>query len=102
MKKPFLHALGAALYIVVIVLVINSTSFLPQKENETIIAPMVMLSLLVLSVAVMGFLFLSEPIRLLIENRKQEAFAFFGKVIGFFACFVVVFAAILLIQYLGS
>jgi len=93
MKKPFLHALAAALYIVIVVLSIDTVTSILQKE--TIIIPMVMLGLFVLSAAVMGFLFLSEPLQLLIEKRKQEAMAFFAKVVGIFACFVVVFIILL-------
>lgn len=90
MKKQFLHALGAALYIVLIVSVMFSlSSFVPKEDN--IFMPITMLSLFVLSVAVMGFLFLSEPIRLYIEGQKKEAISFFSKTVGFFACFVVVF-----------
>jgi hypothetical protein len=89
MKKPFLYALVAAIYIVFIVNVINAiTSVLPGK---TIIIPMVMLSLFVLSAAVMGFLFLYEPFRLYMENQKEEAVRFFGKTVAIFACFTVIF-----------
>ncbi len=98
MKKPFLHALGAALYIVVIVFVVQTVTSALKSQNETIIIPMTMLSLFVLSAAIMGFLFLSEPLYLLAENRKQEAIAFFAKVVGFFACFVAVFTIILFLN----
>jgi len=93
MKKPFLYALGAALYIVIIVFVINSlTSILPGK---TIIIPMVLLGLFVLSALVMGFLFLYEPLQLYLENHKKEALSFFAKVVGIFACFVALFIILL-------
>lgn len=95
MKKPFLHALGAALYIVVIVFVVQAVTSALKSPDESIIIPMTMLSLFVLSAAIMGFLFLYEPLRLLVENRKQEAIVFFFKVVGFFACFVVVFTALI-------
>ena len=62
MKKPIYYALGAVGYIVLIVLGVNATTYFPQKE--TIIIPMTMLALFVLSAAVMGFLFLSEPLKL--------------------------------------
>jgi hypothetical protein len=89
MKKPLLYAFAAALYIVIIVFVINAlTSSLPGK---TILIPMVMLSLFVLSALVMGFLFLYEPLHLYLENKKKEAVAFFGKTVGFFACFTILF-----------
>jgi hypothetical protein len=94
MKKPFLYALGAALYIVIIVCIIQfaSTSTLLQSRNGTVLIPMVMLAMFVLSAAIMGFLFLSEPLYLLVENKKKEAIAFFGKTVGIFACFVLIFA----------
>lgn len=95
MKKPFLHALGAAIYIVLIVVVIFGVGQVLKDQKETIIIPMTILSLFVLSAAVMGYLFLSESIYLLVENKKQEAIAFFAKVVGFFACFVVLFTIIL-------
>ncbi|MFA6353582.1 MAG: hypothetical protein WCW93_01480 [Candidatus Paceibacterota bacterium] len=95
MKKPFLYALGAASYIVVIVFVVKVLGSALKIQNETIIIPMTMLSLFVLSAAVMGFLFLSESLYLLVENRRKEAIIFFGKIVGFFACFVVVFTILL-------
>lgn len=97
MKKPFLHALTAALYIVVIVLIVQVVTTVLRNQNDSIFIPMTMLSLFVLSAAVMGYLFLSEPLQLLIQNKKQEAIAFFSKVVGFFACFVAIFAAVLLL-----
>ena len=95
MKKPFLRALGAALYIVVIVFVAQAVGSVLKSENDSIIIPMTMLSLFVLSAAVMGFLFLYESIQLLSENKKKEAIVFFAKVVCFFACFVVVFVILL-------
>lgn len=93
MKKPFLYALVAAIYIVFIVNLINVvTSILPGK---TILIPMAMLSLFVLSAAVMGFLFLFEPFRLYMDNKKEEAVIFFAKVVGIFACFAAIFVTLL-------
>ncbi len=93
MKKPFLNALAAALYIVVIVFAIKTISSLLSGEN--LLMPITMLSLFVLSVSVMGFLFLAEPLQLLIDNKKQEAVTFFLKVLGIFAIFVGVFTILL-------
>lgn len=95
MKKPFLHALAAAAYIVIIVFVVQAVSSALQSQNGTLVIPMTMLSLFVLSAAVMGYLFLSEPLYLLMENKKKEAIIFFGKIVGIFAGFVAIFAIIL-------
>jgi hypothetical protein len=97
MKEPFLHALGAVIYIVVIVLVVQAINFALKSQNGTIVIPMTMLSLFVLSAAIMGYLFLAEPLQLFMNDRKQEAVAFFAKVVGIFACFVVAFAILLFI-----
>lgn len=98
MKKPFYYALGAALYIVALVSVGQIVISALKDHTETILIPMMMLSVFVLSAAVMGFLFLSEPLRLFMENKKQEAVIFFAKVVGFFACFVAVFAILLFLM----
>ncbi len=90
MKKPFVYALSAFAYIVSLVSFVNfiaNSSFFPKKDN--ILMPMAMLSMLVLSAAVMGFLFLSEPLMLYLDGKKKEAVTFFGKTIGFFASFVL-------------
>ena len=90
--------MAAAGYIVFIVLILRGTNgFVLKSQMGMILIPMVVLSMLVLSAAIMGFLFLSEPLRLLIENKKREAFAFFAKVVGFFSCFLLLFVILLLI-----
>ncbi|MFA6076714.1 MAG: hypothetical protein WC735_01420 [Candidatus Paceibacterota bacterium] len=95
MKKPFYFAGVAVAYIVLIVSGINFMGNIMQNQEETIFIPMAMLSLFVLSAAIMGFLFLSEPLQLLIENRRQEAVVFFAKIVGIFACFVAIFTILL-------
>jgi hypothetical protein len=97
MKRPFYHALAAAAYIVGIVFVIQllTSAVLPQK---TLLIPMTVLSLFVLSTAVMGYLFLYEPFRLHFDGHKREAKLFFAKTVGFFACF----AALLVVALLAT
>jgi len=96
MKKPFVYALAAAVYIVLIVSIINIlTVFKPEGGEEALIPMMMMLSLFILSAAVMGFIFLSEPFRLYMEDHKQEGVAFFVRIVGFFACFVALFLVLL-------
>ena len=85
---------GTLVVIAFIVLLVQTVTSLWQRE--TILIPMTMLGLFVLSAAVMGFLFLSEPLKLFMENKKHEAVVFFAKVVGFFACFEIVFAVLIL------
>ena len=97
MKKPFYFAGAAAAYIVLIVSGINLVGNTMRDQEETIFIPMAMLGLFVLSAAIMGFLFLSEPLKLFLEDHKQEAVSFFLKTVGVFAGFVAIFLILLFV-----
>lgn len=56
-----------------------------------------MLSLLVLSVAVMAYLFLREPVRLYFENKRSEAIAAFLKTTLYFGGFALLSIVIYLV-----
>ena len=67
--------------------------YVPERvfgPEDTVFAPIMMLSLLVLSVAMMGFLFAYEPIRLFAEGQKLAALRFLGKTVAWFAALTVV------------
>lgn len=89
MKKQILYPFLASAYIVILVLGANFTSRLVPEPN--LLIPIFMLGLFVLSAAIMGFLFLSEPAFLYAENRKTEAVSFFLKTLGIFAGFMAFF-----------
>ncbi len=97
LKNPYINALFVGAYIIIIVFIMNSFSSL--AITSTIFMPMLMLSMLVLSVAIMGFLFVSKPLQIFMEGHKSEAIVFFGKTLGMFACFIVV---LLLFSFLKS
>ncbi len=101
-RNPYLNAFMALGYIAGIILAIHGTSSIAQNTPDTLLAPLTMLSLFVLSVAVMGILFVYEPLRLFFENQKQEALSFLVKTVGTFACFVVLLAGILFYTSLSS
>jgi hypothetical protein len=95
-RKPYLNALLAAIYILLIVYAIQ---FVTSRVvlQETILIPIAMLSLLVLSVATMGALFFYQPVRMYLEGAKREAVIFFGKTLATFACFVLVVVALVIL-----
>lgn len=66
-----------------------------QDKPDTFFAPIVFLSVLTLSVAVMAFLFFYQPIQLFIEGKKKEALDLFAKTVGIFAIITVVTLALL-------
>ena len=75
--NPFMNAVLAVGYIGGIVLLINFIAQGGKDEPETLLIPVAMLSLFVLSAAVMGYLFLYQPFVLWFEGKKQEALNFF-------------------------
>lgn len=93
MKSPYLNACAASAYIVFIVLFITggAPSFLEPFEQTPAI-PVIMLSLLVFSVALMGYLFFYRPLELFLDGKRQEAAQFFLKTIATFALIGIGFA----------
>ncbi|MBI4094567.1 MAG: hypothetical protein HY435_00015 [Candidatus Liptonbacteria bacterium] len=83
-KNPFLNALLAALYIVLVASIMYYGPGL-HGEKDTIIIPIAVISLFTLSAAVMGYLFLYEPLRLYLDGEKKSAVALFLKTVAVFA-----------------
>jgi hypothetical protein len=93
MKSPYFHSLLAETYIMAISLVL--TSLQNPNSPDTIFAPILALSLFVLSASIMGYLFLGRPFQLYLDGHKKEAVSFFAKtVIGFAVLTVVVYAVV--------
>lgn len=84
LQKSFLKAFLAELYIVLLVSVMQYMQG-AMPESKTILIPMAMLSLFVLSAAVTGYFFISEPVMLCIDGKKEEAMKLFLSTIGVFA-----------------
>lgn len=80
-KNPFLNALSATAYIAVVA----SVMFYAPKTSmpaDGVIVPIAILSLFVLSAAMMGYFFLYHPVQLLIEGKQKEATKLFLSTIG--------------------
>lgn len=84
-KNPYLNALIAGAYIVFVVLLITYGPAFVREKPDTIFAPIAMLSLLVLSVAFMGYAFIFQPTLLYIDGKKREAIELFTKTLLTFA-----------------
>ena len=81
--RAFVHALLVFVYIFCIALALNygdqSHMFMAIPE---FFAPVIMLSLLVLSAAIMGILIFGKPVLLYMENQKKEAVSLVLYTIG--------------------
>ena len=97
-KNPFSNALLATGYISILVtLIFNSPKLITDNELG-MIAPVIFLSLFVLSAAIMGFHFVYQPALLLLEGKQPEATKLFLTTVFSFACITVtvIFAFFLL------
>ncbi len=100
-KNPYINALLAALYIAL--LVFGVSTFVDQPDKQaSLLAPIAMLSLLTLSAAVMGYLFVGTPLMLYIDGHKKEAVRFFLKTVGGFALLTIIFLVLLSSQISGQ
>lgn len=83
-KNPFINAVAASLYIsgVSIFMFFGNNLFGPK---DTFITPIAILSLFTLSAAVMGYLFLYQPIMLFLDGHKKNAVNLFVQTVAVFA-----------------
>ncbi len=95
MYNPHMSALAAIGYIGIVVLIFGGLSyFFGDAPDVEFLAPLIMLSLLVLSVATMGFLFFYRPLTLVLDGARAEAVEYFARMAGTFAAGIVLFIAI--------
>jgi hypothetical protein len=83
-RNPILNALAAVGYIVVVASIVfyGPTA---ADDPDTVIVPITMISLFTLSAAVMGYIFLSQPLRLYLDGKKQAAVSLFIRTVVIFA-----------------
>jgi len=89
-KNPLINALCASAYIIIVVSIMTFVTQPLRNKPDTFFAPIIFLSMLTLSVAIMAFLFFYRPLLLFIEGKKKEAVDLFIKTVGIFAVFTAV------------
>lgn len=96
-KSPILYASAASLYIILIALFMSfGTKHIPRED--TIFAPIAMISLFTLSAAVMGYLFCYQPAALYFDGKKKQAVQLFLQTVAVFGVFTIV---VLTLLFLG-
>ncbi|MES2203511.1 MAG: hypothetical protein V4474_04290 [Patescibacteria group bacterium] len=96
--NPFINAGAATLYIAGVVSFIFYG--LPQgPDPDTILMPLTVLSLLVLSVLVMGYCFLLTPAQMYLDGKKKEAVTLFMHSMGVFALITATFLLTLTLAF---
>lgn len=97
-KNSLINALIALAYIFLVVTTMKFVTEPLRNKPDTFFAPIVMLSVLTLSVAVMAYLFFYQPLQLFIEGKKKASVSLFVKTVGMFAAITVV---TLILLYIG-
>lgn len=92
MKNPIVNAVLAGAYILVLVTLMQT--FTKPNTPDTFLDPVLALSVLTLSAAVMGYLFLAEPVRKYLDGQKMEATQIFLKTLGSFAVITLILGII--------
>lgn len=82
-KNPLINALAALLYIALVasVMFYGISHTAPVKS---VIVPIAMISLFTLSAAVMGYLFLYQPLQLYLDGKKKAAVHLFLQTVAVF------------------
>lgn len=84
-QNPFINALVAAGYISLLVTAIFNSPKLVTDNELGMMAPILFLSLFVISAALMGYFFVYQPVRLLIDGKQTEATKLFLTTVLSFA-----------------
>lgn len=92
MNNPYYNAVLAAGYIFLIVGVIMTLGTF-NAGADNFLSPIMALSLLVLSVATMGFLFFYRPLVMIIDGAREAAVGFFFRTLGTFAVIIALLTA---------
>lgn len=97
-KYAFAHAIGAAIYIALVVAFIsNAERIFGQTGDNNPLNTMVFLLILVISAAVMGLLIFARPIMWYLDGIKKEAVALAIYTIGFLVLIAAVIVSILIL-----
>ena len=92
-KNPYLNALSAAAYVVIVALVMFY-GIDHAGQSPTVLIPIAVLSLFVLSATTMACIFFYHPLKMFFEGQKQQAIELTVKTIGAFASITLVFLVI--------
>jgi hypothetical protein len=97
-KNAILNAGATAVYVVLISSFITNLEIIigDNEPEDTILIPMVMLLLLVISAAITGFAVFGKPVMWYMDGKKKEALLLLAYTLSFLAITVIFFIFILL------
>ena len=95
-KNPFVNALLAVLYIILIATILYYGTIF-KVGNNSLLAPITMISLFSISAVMMGLIFIYQPFILYFDGKKKPAIKLFLNTVVFFAAFTIIFLSVLFI-----
>ena len=93
MRNPYVNAFAAAGYIVLVACIMTFGQGLGPDPG--VLVPIAVLSLFVLSAAVMGYIFLFQPVQMYLDGAKKESVDLFVRTIAAFAVLTIFFLSVL-------
>jgi hypothetical protein len=94
-KNPFVNAIAAIVYIIIVALIMFF-GIEHSKPANTIIVPITVVSLFSLSAATMAYIFFYQPLQLYLDGKKKIATDLFLKTLAIFAAITAVLLILLL------
>jgi hypothetical protein len=98
-KNPIYNAIAAEVYILLVASVMRFIIKQNSGKPDTFFDPIVILSLLTLSVAVMGYIFFLKPVLMYIDGEKKEAITLLLQTILSFAVITIIAVGIILLGF---
>lgn len=95
-RNAFLNALGTAFYIIAVGFFMYYGSMVKIGRTNTILVPITLLLLLVLSAAITGFLIFGKPALMYIDGKKKEAISLLVHTLVFFSVITLIAMALLI------
>ena len=98
-KNAFLNALGTVLYISLVSSFLSNAEHIfgnVVNEKSSILVPVMMLTLFVVSAAITGFLVFGRPIMWYIDGKKKEALRLAFSTVAFLILAFLVFMLLLI------
>ena len=94
-KNPIINALSASGYIFLVVTIMNYIMQTQGNKPDPAFAPVIFISLLTLSVSVMGYLFFYQPLQLILDGKKKAGVDLFIKTVGIFGAVTLLIALLI-------
>ena len=89
-QRSFLNALGTVAYITLVALIMSSLQKFASDKPDSFFAPVLFLTLFVLSAAITAGLVLGKPLSMFLSNEKKEAVILFAYTLAWLFVAVII------------